>query len=157
MIHRIEKKTIYKIKAEKEYQRSHFRGELGVRIKNSRKSDPTADEAVNNVMLEEAFNNGKIEQGFLEGIENSEEYEAIFKTISMMKMDYELLGSIIDDLNERDSRTIKDFLINGKRITDIAISEDRTENAIKKRIQKIRIMIREDIVECLEFNSRGGE
>ena len=75
----------------------------------------------------------------------------------MMKMDYELLGSIIDDLNERDSRTIKDFLINGKRITDIAISEDRTENAIKKRIQKIRIMIREDIVECLEFNCRGGE
>ena len=46
MLRKIEKKTEYKIKAEKEYIKSHSRDELGVRVQTSGKSDPTATEAV---------------------------------------------------------------------------------------------------------------
>jgi hypothetical protein len=74
MIRKMEKKTKYKIKAEKEYVRSHNRGELGVRVQTSNLSDITADEAIDNVMLEEALKTGDIAAGLLKGIDNASEY-----------------------------------------------------------------------------------
>ena len=68
VIRKMEKKTQYKIKAEREYIRSHARGELGVRVQTSNLSDTTADEAIANVTLEEAFTTGVVEEGMLRGI-----------------------------------------------------------------------------------------
>lgn len=48
VIRKAQKKTEYKIKAEREYLRSHSRGELGVRVQTSKKSDTTAEEAIAN-------------------------------------------------------------------------------------------------------------
>ena len=61
VIRKAQKKTEYKIKAEREYLRSHSRGELGVRVQTSKKSDTTVEEAIANVTLEEAFATGKVE------------------------------------------------------------------------------------------------
>ena len=50
-------RLIYEIKAEKERKRSNHKDELGVRIQNlGNYSNPTADEAVLDVMLEGALN-----------------------------------------------------------------------------------------------------
>ena len=50
-------RLIYEIKAEKERKRSNHKDELGVRIQNlGNYSNPTADEAVLDVMLEGAIN-----------------------------------------------------------------------------------------------------
>ncbi len=51
IIRKMELKTRYRIKSEKEYMRSHLRGELGVRVQNSKLSDPTFEEASTNIML----------------------------------------------------------------------------------------------------------
>ena len=40
---------------------------------------------------------------------------------------------------------------------EIADDEGRTYEAIKKRMERIRAEIREEILECLEMNCRGGE
>lgn len=55
LIHRAETKTTYKIKSEKEFLRSHSIDELGISVQTSTRSDSTADEAIANVSLEEAF------------------------------------------------------------------------------------------------------
>ena len=73
MIRKMQKITQYKIKAEKEYIRSHAKGELGVRVQTSGLSDTTANEAIANVMLEEAFTSGEVTDGLLSGIENAEQ------------------------------------------------------------------------------------
>ncbi|MGF0143995.1 hypothetical protein, partial [Sharpea azabuensis] len=83
---------------EKEFVRSHSRCELGVRVQTSNLSNTTADEAITNVTMEEAFNTGIIDKGLLRGVENASIYEADIRIISVMKMDYELLEEIIEDL-----------------------------------------------------------
>ena len=103
LIRKLEKKIQYKIKAEREYQRSHSRGELGVRVQSSKLSDTTAEEAIANVTLEEAFATGKVDKGLLKGIDNAAEYEADIRIINVMRMDFELLEEIIEDL-ERGER-----------------------------------------------------
>lgn len=155
MIRRVEKKVFYKITVEREYMKSHHRGELGVRVQTSGISDITADEAVDHVILEEAIRTGKYDRKLICDLENADEYEAAIKTINIMRLDYELLTEIIEDLKEKDSRVIKQYLVEGKLFKEIADSEGRTYDAIKKRIEKIRAEIRNQILDCLEMSCRG--
>ena len=76
---------------------------------------------------------------------------------SVMRMDFELLEEIIEDLDESDSKIMKQYLLEGRLFKEIADDEGRTYEAIKKRMERIRAEIREEILECLEMNCRGGE
>ena len=73
---------------------------------------------------------------------------------SVMRMDFELLEEIIEDLDESDSKIMKQYLLEGRLFKEIADDEGRTYEAIKKRMERIRAEIREEI---LEMNCRGGE
>lgn len=122
IIRKMEVKTRYRIKSEKEYARSRFRGELGVRVQTSRISDPTFDEAATNIMIDEALRTGEAEGGILNGIENAEQYEADIRIISIMRMDFELLAEIVEDLDDDDSCWMKEFLTKQKMLKEIAMS-----------------------------------
>lgn len=154
MLLKIEKKTEYKIRAEKEYLRSHSRGELGVRVQTSTKSDPTADEAVANVTMAEAFNTGEIDKGILKDIENADEYREIIRMVSIMRMDYELLNDIISGFDNDDAVIIKKHLVDGKPYRVIAEEEECSSESIKIKFKRIRNEIAEEIIECLEMNCR---
>lgn len=137
---------------EKEFVRSHSRCELGVRVQTSNLSNTTADEAITNVTMEEAFNTGIIDKGLLRGVENASIYEADIRIISVMKMDYELLEEIIEDLAEHDSKILKQYLVERRIMKKIVIDEDRTYEAIRKRIERIKADIHEEIIDCLQMN-----
>lgn len=79
------------------------------------------------------------------------------RLVSVMRMDFELLEEIIEDLDESDSKIMKQYLLEGRLFKEIADDEGRTYEAIKKRMERIRAEIREEILECLEMNCRGGE
>ena len=157
IIRKAEKKIQYKIKSEKEYLRSHARGELGVRVQTSGTSDPTFNEASTNIMIEDAFNTGEVDKGLLKGIKDASVYEDDIRLVSVMRMDFELLEEIIEDLDESDSKIMKQYLLEGRLFKEIADDEGRTYEAIKKRMERIRTEIRKEILECLEMNCRGGE
>lgn len=154
VIRKAEKKTMYRIRAEREYLRSHSRDELGVRVQSSKLGDITADEAVANVTLEEAFRTGYIDRSILKGMDDVSAYEDDIRTINIMRMDYELLEEIIEDLDKNDTRVIKQYLLEGRLFKEIADDEGRTYEAIKKRVERIRRDIREEIIACLELNCR---
>ena len=154
MIRRAEKKVFYKITVEREYMKSHNRVELGVRVQTSQQPDPTADEALEHVILEDAIRTGKYDYSLVRGLDNADEYTAAIRTINAMRLDYDLLSEIIEDLRENDSRVIKQYLVEGKLFKEIADSEGRTYDAIKKRIEKIRAEIRDQMLDCLEMNCR---
>ena len=156
IIRKMEVKTRYRIKSEKEYMRSHLRGELGVRVQSSRLSDPTFEEASTNIMLDKAMETGEAEGGLLNGIENAERYEADIRIISIMRMDYELLSEIVEDLDEDESCWMKDFLTKRKLLKESASERGLSYETIKRRAYELRNDIREEIIECLEMNCRGG-
>lgn len=157
IIPKAEKKIQYKIKSEQEYLRSHSRDELGVRVQKSGTIDPTFNEAASNIMIENALKTGEIDKGLLKGIKDASLYEEEIRTISNMRMDFELLEYIIENLEESDSKIIKQHLVEGRLFKEIADDEGRTYEAIKKRMERIRAEIREEILECLEMNCRGGK
>ncbi len=150
-----ERKTRYKLKAEREFLKSHTRDELGVRVQTSHIGDPTVDEAVSEVSLQEAFVTGEVNRELFKGMEDALEYEMQIRMISTMRMDYELLVDIIDCLDHDDSKIIKQYLLGGKYIKEIALDEDRSYEAMKKRIARIRSNIRDEILECLEIGCKG--
>ena len=154
MIRKMEKKTKYKIKAEKEYVRSHNRGELGVRVQTSNLSDITADEAIDNVMLEDALKTGDIAAGLLKGIDNASEYEADIRTISIMKDDYELVEECIEDMDEQDSLLMKGYFLERKIYKEMACEFNMSYDSVKRRIRFLKEYIKEDIIDCLELNCR---
>ena len=156
IIRKMEVKTKYRIKCEKEYLRSRSRGELGVRVQTSNLSDPTFDEAATNIMIDKALETGESEGGLLKGIENAAQYEANIRIISIMRMDYELLSEIIEDLDDDESTWMKDFLTKHKMLKEIANERGVSYDTIKRRAYELRCDIREEIIECLEMNCRGG-
>ncbi|MBQ8666884.1 MAG: hypothetical protein IJ526_08480 [Lachnospiraceae bacterium] len=157
MIRKMEMKTRYRIKSEREYLRSKARRELGVRVQKSDISKPTEEEAIANVTLEEAFKTGVIDTGILKGIEGASDYEANIRIISVMRMDFELLEEIIEDLNDEDSKWVKEYLGKEKQLKEIALDQGKTYIAVRRRYAKIREEIRDEILDCLEMNCRGGE
>lgn len=154
IIRKMEVKTRYRIKCEKEYVRSRSRGELGVRVQTSKLSDPTFDEATTNIMIDEALKTGEAEGGILNGIENAEQYEADIRIISIMKMDFELLAEIVEDLDDDDSCWMKEFLTKRKMLKEIANERGVSYDTLKRRAYELRCNIREEIIECLELNCR---
>ena len=155
IIRKMEVKTKYRIKCEKEYARSRARGELGVRVQTSNLSDPTFDEAATNIMIDKALETGEAEGGILKGIENVAQYEADIRIISIMRMDFELLSEIVEDLND-EFCWMKDFLTKQKMLKEIASERGVSYDTIKRKAYELRGDIREEIIECLEMNCRGG-
>lgn len=152
MLRKLEKKIEYKIKAEREHVKSQRRGELGVRVQTSDLSDPTAKDAIINVVIKEGVQNGEIDGNLLKGLENAKEYEEEVRVIRIMRMDFELLEEIIEDLEETDSRLIKQYIQEGRYVKEIAVEEGKSYNAVMKRITRIRAEIKEEIIECLGMN-----
>lgn len=156
MLHKIEKKTEYKIKSEQERMRSRSRGELGVRVQTSTISDTTANEAVVNVTLEEAFKTGEVSKGLLKGIENAPEFEETIRMVSIMKMDFELLEDILSGFGREDSIIIKKHLSEGKSYRVIAEEEECSTDSVRRKFTRIKEEISEEIIDCLRINCSGG-
>jgi hypothetical protein len=156
MLRKIEKKTEYKIKSEQERMRSRSRGELGVRVQTSTISDTTANEAVANVTLEEAFKTGEVSKGLLKGIENAPEFEETIRMVSIMKMDFELLEDILSGFGREDSIIIKKHLSEGKSYRVIAEEEECSTDSVRRKFTRIKEEISEEIIDCLRINCGGG-
>ena len=157
MLHKIEKKTEYKIKTEQENIRSRSRAELDVRVQTSFISDPTSNEAINNITLEEAFKTGEIDMTLLKGMEKASEYAETIRMVSIMKMDYQLLVDIISGYGAEDSVIIRKHLAEGKSYNVIADEEKCSCDKIKRRFTRIREEITEEMLECIQMNCGGGD
>ena len=154
VIRKLEKKTQFKIKAEREYLRSHNRGELGVRVQTSNISSPTEDEAIDNIEIEEAFKTGEINSSLLKGIDNAVQYEEDIRITRLMRMDYELLEEMIEDLEDEETKIMKEYLVNKRFMKEIAVEFGMSYETVKRKIRIIKEDLLEEIIECLEMNCR---
>lgn len=141
VIRKLEKKTQFKIKAEREYLRSHNRGELGVRVQTSNISSPTEDEAIANIEIEEAFKTGEIDSSILKGIDNAAQYEDAFRSAI-----------------ERNVRIIVfSFVTSRSSITEVEVYSHERERRPENTDSRIMIVADEKLVMIADAgNARGN-
>ena len=123
-------------------------------MQTSSLSDRTANEAISNVLLEEAFKTGNIDKSILKGIEGASEIEEEIKMIRIMRMDFELLEGLMQNLSELDSRIMIKRFVEKKYYKEIACEEHTNYDSVKRRIKALCRMLKEEIIEYLEMNCR---
>ncbi|MCR5205435.1 MAG: hypothetical protein K6E47_10285 [Lachnospiraceae bacterium] len=154
IIKNAEVKTMYRIRSEREYLRSRSRDELGVRVQGSGMADTTSEEAMDIATIKESFITGRLPKAMLKGVEGAEDYLEDIRTISLMHMDYELLQGIVATLEENEAKLFRMHVVEGQYFKEIADEEGQHPEYVRKRMQKLRNRLRDDMVELLEINCR---
>ena len=154
LIKNAEIKTLYRIRSEREYARSRSKGELGVRVQGGSMADITADEAIDITAIKDSFLTGRLPRGLLKGIEGAEDYLEEIRTIYLMHMDYELLQGLVETLGEREARLFRMHVVDGLYYKAIGDEDGQNSESVRKRMQKLRNRLRDEIVELLEINCR---
>lgn len=156
-LNKAESKIRFRIKAELEWERQKVSEGLGVRVQTSSMGDRTANEAIANVLLEEAFKTGNIDHSILKGISEAAEIEEEIHMIRIMRMDFELLEGLLKNLSELDARIMVKHFSEKKFCKEIAGEEDKEPEAVKKRIYRLKQSLKEEIIEYLEMNYGRNE
>lgn len=154
VIKKIQKKTEYKIKSDREYYRSHNRGELGVRVQTSNISSPTEEEAIANIQLEEAFKTGRVDAGLLKGFEDAQIYEEDIHFISLMRMDYELMVDCVENLDDDENQLITEYLCKKKYLKELAVDMEMSYANVKIKVKEIKDALMDEVTELLVMNCR---
>lgn len=142
------------IKNEMEYARGQRRGETGVRVNTSSKSDPTCAEAMTDFSLDEAFETGTIRLSVLNEIENGSKYEVDIKTISVLKNDYELLSLIVENLGEADCKLLHLRFVERKTFSVIGEEVELHEDTVRRKLKNLMDEIDAEILDSFELSSR---
>ncbi len=154
IIKNAEIKTMYRIRSEREYLRSRSRDELGVRVQGSGMADTTSEEAMDITAIKESFITGRLPKAMLKGVEGAEDYLEDIRTISLMRMDYELLQGLVETLEEREAKLFRLHVIEGQYYKEIADEEGQNPEYVRKRMQKLRDRLSDDMVALLGINCR---
>ena len=73
-----------------------------------------------------------------------------------MHMDYELLQGLVESLVDREARLFRMHVVEWQFYKEIGDEEGQNTESVRKRMQKLRNRLRDEIVELLEINCRNG-
>ena len=124
------------IKEEKAYARKSVMGDLGVRVQTSGTSDPTAKEAIENIMIMEA-----IQKGNLESVTSELDEQVVMKyqrevvTIQNMREDYQILRNQFFYLEPADVDSFEKYLQCGRHTEKLAYELDIKPEALKMQMR----------------------
>ncbi len=135
------------ISCEKAYNRQKRKGDLGVRIQNgSGHSDPTARQAVENVMIREAMEKCDFSGDLLKDTDNAEEHRRDILTIQMMREEYEVFDAHLKALKRREYRMMHSYLVGEKAMQDIADEEHILCDSARNKISKTKKQLMQEIL-----------
>ena len=124
---------------EREYNRRAKNGDdLGVRIQTSNRSDPTAQKAIENMMIHEAIEKCNFSGNILEDTDNPEKHRRDILTIHMMRREYEVFDKSLRSLPGAEFRITYSYLHDGRKLVQIAEDEDKAYQTILNIVSKTR-------------------
>ena len=127
------------ISCEKAYNRQKRKGDLGVRIQYGKgHSDPTAKQAVENVMIKEAIRGCDFSGDLLKDTENAEEHRRDILTIQMMREEFDVFDAHLRALKRKEYRMMHSYLIGEKEMQDIADEEHMLCESARNKISKTK-------------------
>lgn len=131
-------RLIYEIKAEKERRRSNHKDELGVRIQNmGNYSNPTADEAVLDVMLEGAINGLNSAEDALSDPALVQEFKRREYVIVMMADEYASFRRHLHALSVKEQEIIIPLLKQEKDYYTLAEEAGVTVPVVRRKASRI--------------------
>ena len=147
------------IKQEKEMKRRSEIGDLGVRVQTSHLSDPTAREAIDNMMIEQAIREGDLSEVIAELDEEVRRtHEVEIRTIREMKEDYGILQDSFFYLDPPDADTFTKYLACGRRTEQLAYDLDLKPDSLRVKIARIKKIVVEQTGNILirKYQFMGG-
>ena len=148
------------IKQEKECRRRSSLGELGVRVQSSKKSDPTAREAIDNIMIMQAIQSGEL-SAIISDLDDDviSLYESEIRTIRNMKEDYSIFQSTFFYLEPEAAETLKKYLSCGRRTEQLAYDLDIKPEALKMQMYRSKKVVVDQTANILvrKYRFEGGK
>ena len=128
-----------RILCEKEYNRRKRNGDdLGVRIQTSNLSDPTAQMAIEHVMIRDAIRECNFSGDLLKDTDNPDEYRRDILTICMMRREYEVFDNCLRSLPGKEFSVTYRCIRRERSLPQIAEDDDRAYQTIKNLVAKTR-------------------
>ena len=138
------------IKQEREYLRNRAKGELGVRVQTSGISDPTANEAIENMTIEEAIKSGDLSAVTKDlDAETRELHELEVRTIRNMREDFGIMKSNFFYLMPDEAKLFEKYLRCGRHAEKLAYEIDVKPTALKQHMCRVRRVVFDQTVGIL--------
>lgn len=161
LVEGFEQSLSFIIKEEKAYKHRQAKGDLGVRVQTSGTSDPTAREAIDNIMIMDAIRSGNLSDITRElDAEVMQLHEMEVKTLQDMKEDYSILQSSFYYLEPDAADTFVKYLECGRKTEKLAYELDIKPEALKMQMCRVKKTIVEQTAGILERKYQyqfGGE
>lgn len=141
---------MYLIENEKISNKRAEEGELGVKVKKSSRSDPTANKAINNLITREALIACDFSGGILEGTDREEEFRREAYILKGMRQDYDLFTRQVECLDETNRKIFISYINRSKSTVEIADEIGIGLEAARNRIYKIKVEVKEHMLEYME-------
>ncbi|MBO4347907.1 MAG: hypothetical protein J5840_09760 [Lachnospiraceae bacterium] len=136
-----------RIIGEKEYNRKAKNGgDLGVRVKNSRLSNPTQDKAIENVTVEKAIQECDFSDDLLKDTDDAEAHRRCILTINMMKRDYEVFDANLKALRGSEFRITYRYIHKDCSVAEIAEEESKADQTIRNTLALTRKTLERRII-----------
>ena len=148
----IEKGIKLDIKVDQDFRFRKERGDLGVRVRTSGYSDPTAREAIRNVELDRAFDENDLE-GELEKTSDPDVFRRQIRMLHSMEEDFLIIQAVIDMLTWQEGNTLKDYYTcqrNRVCLQNVADDKDINVKTIYQKVWRVKSKIRMNAMEKFE-------
>ena len=139
---------VLKIKNERDYLHKPQKDELGTVVLTSRKSDPTARRAVDNVYVEELIHKGDDISELVQGMEHEDKkmFCRQFHILMKMQEEYAILESQLMLMNDNDKKFFELYSDCGHDFQYIADQEGILYDSARRRVWKIRKAIKNSAI-----------
>lgn len=125
---------------DRDFRIKRERGPDNIRVMSSGISDTTAQIAISNVMLDDAFESGDIESEIMK-TDEPEKYRRKYHRIISMEQDYKIVSNFIDMLPTYDRYLLEkfyEFRKNGRYINELSDKVEIDPQSLYKRIGRIK-------------------
>ena len=136
-----------KILFEVEYnRRAKNNDDLGVRIQTSRRSDPTATQAIEHIMIREAVEECNFSGDILSETDDPEKHKLDILTIHMMRREFEVFDTALRALPPKEYGIVYSYIHKDRKILEIAEDRELAYQSVKNLIGVTRRMLESSIV-----------
>lgn len=125
---------------EREYNRRarNTSEELGVRVQTSHHGDPTAEKAIERIMIRDAIEKCDLSGDILKDTDDPEKHRQEIQIIHMMRREYEVFDSCLKALPGKEYEITYPYITKKKPLSKIAEEEDRADQTIRNIIAATR-------------------
>ena len=129
---------IFNIIEQKNYNRQHAKGDLGIRVATSFISDPVGNEVANEATITKLVDAGIATDFLLNDVDDVEDISYRIRNLHQMTVDYRVFKNVVDQLQGQDAELFLLYIKKEATCVEIAEHIDVSADAVKAKIQRMR-------------------